>query len=73
VSASLIKDLASGDLVAIPRGQHEALVAAAKDVLSASDEFRAAMGSEWEGDPLTDACDQLRAALRAAGIRIASQ
>jgi hypothetical protein len=50
------------------RGPYEALMAAINEVLSASDEFRAGMGPEWEGDPLTDACDQLRAALRAAGL-----
>jgi hypothetical protein len=36
---------------------------AAEGVLEASDEFRAGMGPEWEGDPLTDACDELRAIL----------
>lgn len=39
---------------------------AIKEVLEASDEFREGMGPEWEGDPLTDACDRLRAAFQAA-------
>jgi hypothetical protein len=36
---------------------------ATASVLEASDEFRAGMGPEWEGDPLTDACDELRAVI----------
>jgi len=47
--------------------QHESLMAAVQDVLSAHDKFRSAMGPWWEGDPLTDACDKLRAAFPAAG------
>jgi hypothetical protein len=39
------------------------IIDAANEVLSASDEFREGMGPEWEGDPLTDACDRLRAAI----------
>jgi hypothetical protein len=36
---------------------------AAASVLLASDDFHGGMGSEWEGDPLTHACDELRAVL----------
>jgi hypothetical protein len=36
---------------------------AVESVLEASDEFRVGMGPEWQGDPLTDACDELRAVL----------
>jgi hypothetical protein len=36
---------------------------AAESVLEASDDFHGAMGQEWEGDPLTDACDELRTVL----------
>jgi hypothetical protein len=39
---------------------------ATQQVLSAEQKFRDSMGPEWEGDPLTDACDRLRAALEAA-------
>lgn len=36
---------------------------ALRDVLSANDEFRAQLPDDWDGDPLTDACDRARTAL----------
>jgi hypothetical protein len=33
------------------------------EIIDAEKEFRDAMGSNWEGDPLSDACDAARAAL----------
>jgi hypothetical protein len=45
------------------RAHNAELRRAAEGVLEASDEFRAGMGPEWQGDPLTDACDELRAVL----------
>lgn len=36
------------------------LIKAIKDILKANDEFRKGMPTDWEGDPLQDACDSAR-------------
>jgi hypothetical protein len=47
--------------------QKRPLVAALESILDAEKEFREAMGEHWEGDPLSDACDQARKMLAAVG------
>lgn len=58
--------LAAQRLESRPSTSGQEISEAIKEVLEASDEFREGMGPEWEGDPLTDACDRLRAAFQAA-------
>lgn len=45
---------------------HDALMTALEEILSAEKEFREGMPLGWEGDPLTDACKQARDALAKA-------
>lgn len=49
------------------RAKNAALVAALKGIIAADDEFRAALPSDWDRDPLADEVDKARAALKLAG------
>lgn len=57
---------ANAALLVLATSLHHELVTALETVLSANDEFRAAMPDDWEGDPLQDACESARAVLKKA-------
>ncbi len=43
------------------------LVKALEDILEIEQEFRSTMPADWDGDPLSDACDAAKALLAAVG------
>lgn len=57
--------IASMDMAERAFRQRDALRRALDAILSAEQEFREGMPIGWEGDPLTDACDEARKVIAA--------
>jgi hypothetical protein len=66
-AAEILMHLHRAGFRIVPAG----MIEAAKEVLSANEDFRAGMSPEWDGDPLTDACDKLQAEIE--GLRVSTE